>query len=263
MRIGLALGAGGAKGLAHIGVLQVLIKESIPIDLIAGSSMGAIVGAAHAAGTDIDLLAKLAVCLNQSLFVDVTIPRMGLLKGDKASEFIKLITHGKDFNELEIPLVVMATDLERGEKVILKEGRVVEAVRASMSIPGIFQPVQHNGRILVDGAVSERIPTSVLKDMGADFIIGVDVKSSSSARIEIKNIYDVIMQSIDILEKESSKNSLLLADVIISPDVGKVGTTDFHLAQECIDMGRSAAEEKLDEIKAKIARLSFQEKQAL
>lgn len=248
-KIGLALGAGGAKGLAHIGVLQVLTKENIPINMIAGSSMGAIIGAAYAAGADLQLMEKLALNLNQSLFLDVNLPRLGLLKGDNAMALIRLLTHNKKFSELNIPLAVVATDIERGEKVIFREGDVASAVRASMSVPGVFNPVLIKDRLLVDGAVSERLPVGILQEMGADIIIGVDVKIWSSQKVEINNIYAVIMQSIEILEREACKASLDLCDVLISPDVSHVSTADFSKAGECIERGRLAAKSKIEMIK--------------
>lgn len=253
VKIGIALGAGGAKGLAHIGVLQVLKRENIPLDIIAGSSMGAAVGAAVAAGNDLDFLARLAVRFNHSLFVDVTIPRMGLMKGDKALEIIRLLTHNKNFDELAFPLAVTATDIERGERIVFREGNVALAVRASISIPGIFKPLRINDRLLVDGAVLERVPIMMVKDMGADFTIGVDVKACCPAKINIKNIYEVIMQSIDILEKEACKQYLDPADVMITPDMSHIGTLDFTRTAECIRAGQLAAEERIDFIREKLA----------
>jgi len=258
-KIGLALGAGGAKGLAHIGVLQVLKQENIQVDMVAGSSMGAIVGAAYAAGVDVDLLVKLVCHLNQSLFVDINVPKMGLLKGKRAEGLIELLTHGKSFSELSIPLAVVATDIEKGERVVFTEGDLVQAVRASMSIPGVFNPVRYQGRLLVDGAVTERLPVYALKEMGADFIIGVDVKYMSwenGGNVEIKNIYDVIMQSIEILENKVFASCLDFVDVLITPDTKKIATTDFTKVEECIQLGRAAAREKLEEIRTGIHRLT-------
>lgn len=251
-KVGLVLGAGGAKGLAHIGVLQILQQENIPVDLIAGSSMGAIIGAAYAVGTDLGFLAKLAGNLHHSLFMDVNIPRVGLLKGDKALEIIRLLTHHKSFAELRIPLAVVATDLERGESVVFKSGDLAKSLRASMSIPGIFNPVRFQGRLLVDGAVSERLPVGVAREMGADFIIGVDVKvcnQNNPERVKIRNIYDVIMQSIEIMENTASRQCLEQVDVLITPNVSGIGTNDFHRAQECIELGRLAALERITDIK--------------
>lgn len=252
-KIGLALGAGGAKGLAHIGVLQVLLREKIPIDMIAGCSMGAIVGAAYAAGIDVDIMEKFAENMNSSLFTDVTIPRIGLMKGDKALEILRLLTHHKTFAQLEIPLKVVATDIEKGEMIVFEEGEVAIAVRASSSIPGIFRPVNIKGRLFVDGAVTVRLPVATVKEMGADFVIGVDVKTYPSESVKVNNIYDVIMRSIDILENEACKPYINMCDILINPDVRGVDTNDFSKAKECIELGRAAAEGKIEQLKEKLA----------
>lgn len=248
-KIGLALGAGGAKGLAHIGVLKVLVREGIPIDLISGSSMGAIVGACYAAGADLHLMEKLSQELNHSRFADVAFPKMGLLKGDKAHQLISLLTHGKNFSELNIPFSVVATDVEAGEKVIIDSGNVAEAVRASMSVPGVFNPIKINDRLLVDGAVIERVPVPVVKNMGADFIIAVDVKFCSNQKLKVNNIYDVIMRSIEILEKEVLQSYIKLADIVIKPEVDTLGEAQFDKASEIIQKGVEAAEKAIPQIK--------------
>lgn len=258
-KIGLVLGAGGIKGLAHIGVLQVLLRENIPIDLIAGSSMGALIAAAYAAGTDVEFMEKFAGSVNQSLIMDMNLPRIGLLKGDRALELIRLLTHQKSFAELNIPLAVVATDINKGEPVIFREGNVAQAVRASISIPGIFNPVRIKGRLLVDGAVTERLPVYVLKDMGADYIIGVDVKAYSDGienTAKIRSIYDVIMQSIEILENKACEPSQAMTDCLITPNTTAYSGSDFSIAAECIAKGRIAAAEKLDEIKRALTGLS-------
>jgi len=256
-KIGLALGAGGAKGLAHIGVLQVLREAEIPIHLLAGASIGAVIGASFAAGADPSLMAKLAVNLNQSFFIDVSLPKLGLLKGDKVTEIIRLLAHNKTFAQLDIPLAVVATDIERGQRVVIKEGDVATAVRASASIPGIFKPVRYNDCLLVDGAVMERLPVTVLKEMGADYIIGVDVKSWAAERLEVNNIYEVIMQSIEVLENEVCRKYLELADFLICPNVSKIGTLEFSKAEECIAIGRQAALAKVEDLKKTLLSLGY------
>ncbi|MDX9872336.1 MAG: patatin-like phospholipase family protein [Clostridia bacterium] len=256
-KLGLVLGAGGAKGLAHIGVLQVLQRENIKIDLLAGSSMGALVGAAYAAGTDIDILEKFAGEINQSLIMDMNLPRVGLLKGDRALELIRLLTHQKNFDALKIPLAVVATDIHRGEPVVFREGNVAQAVRASISIPGVFNPVRINGRLLVDGAVTERLPVFALQEMGADYIIAVDVKTFSQGEeaVKVRNIYDVIMQSIEIMEGKAASRSMEMADCLITPDTRAFSITDFSCGVRCIAAGREAALLKTDQIKSDWSRL--------
>lgn len=258
-KVGLALSAGSARGLAHIGVLQVLRQENIPVDLIAGSSMGAIIGAAYAAGCDVDFLAKLAVSLNYSLFLDVALRKMGLLRGNKVEETLRLLTHNKSFSELQVPLAVIASDVEKGERVVFREGDVAQAVRASMSVPGVFNPVRINGRLLVDGAVTESLPASILREMGADFIIGVDVNlwpQDGSKRLEAKSIYEVIMLSIEILENKACNLSREQVDVLIAPPLCGISSIDFAKAGDCIDIGRQAALAKIEEIKGSLEKLA-------
>lgn len=252
-KVGLALGAGGAKGLAHIGVLQILQEAKIPLDMIAGASIGAIIGASYAAGSDPILMGKLACHLTQSLFIDVALPRFGLLKGDKLIQLIRLLTHNKSFEQLQIPLAVVATDIERAERVVFTEGDLTSAVRASSSIPGIFRPFRYNDRLLVDGAVIERLPVTVLKEMGADFIIGVDVKTWPSEPVKVTNIYEVIMQSIEVLENEVCRKFLEMADFLICPHLDHVGTLEFQKAEECIEVGRQAALVKIEQLKKALA----------
>lgn len=251
-KVGIALGAGGAKGFAHIGVLQVLQREGIAIEMISGTSMGAVVGAAYAAGSDLEFMGKLAANINHSMIMDMNLPRVGLLKGQRALDIIRLLTHNKSFDQLDIPFAAVATDIQKGEPVVFRDGDVAQAVRASISIPGIFNPVRIDNRILVDGAVTERLPVGILKEMGADIIIGVDVKLKSQDKkdkVKIGNIYDIIIQSIEILETRACRPSIELADCIITPDTSAITTTDFGKGRECVEIGRLAAEEKIGEIK--------------
>lgn len=251
-KLGLVLGAGGAKGLAHIGVLQVLERENIKIDLIAGASMGALVAAAYAAGTDVDMMEKFAGEINQNLIMDMNIPRVGLLKGDRAMSLISLLTHRKRFDQMNIPLAVIATDINKGEPVVFREGNVAEAVRASISIPGVFNPVRINGQLLVDGAVTARLPVFAVKEMGADYIIGVDVKTFSRGEetVKVRNIYDVIMQAIEIMEGKVASHSMEMTDCLITPDTTPFAIMDFTCAPKCIAAGREAALRKIGQIKS-------------
>lgn len=176
-RIGLALGSGSARGLAHVGVIRAIEDAGIQIDCIAGTSMGALVGAVHAAG-------KLNELENAFLdfdwkktasFFDVVLPRSGLLDGAKVSELVRSHIHTNDIEALSIGFAAVASDLQSGSEVVICTGDIIEAVRASVSVPGIFTPVRRNGQILVDGGLVNPVPTSVARAMGADFIIAVDL----------------------------------------------------------------------------------------
>ncbi|WHY68603.1 patatin-like phospholipase family protein [Neobacillus sp. SuZ13] len=250
-KIGLALGSGGARGFAHLGVIKALIDAEIPIHLIAGSSMGALVASFYGAGIDMDRLYKLSTAFKRKYFLDFTVPKMGFISGKKVKEFIKVFTHGKNIEELSIPIGIVATDLLTGEKVVFKTGSVAEAVRASISIPGIFVPEKYNGRILVDGGVSDRVPVSVAKEMGADIVIAVDV-SRVKRNAEITSIYDVIMQSIDIMQAEIINNREIAASVMIRPPVEIYSSRAFTNIEEIINLGEAEAKKHLTQIKTVI-----------
>jgi NTE family protein len=252
-RVGLALGSGGARGFAHLGAIKVLKDEGIPIDLIAGSSMGALVGCFYGAGIEIENLYQLSVAFKRKYFLDFTVPKMGFIAGKKVKEFIRFFTHGKNIEDLIVPLGVVATDLMSGEKVVFKEGPVAEAVRASISIPGIFVPEKYNGRLLVDGGVSDRVPVSVVREMGADIVIGIDV-SRVGRYTEISTIYDVIMQSIDIMQTEIYNNREIASDVMLRPSVEMYSSRAFTNIEEIIAIGEEETRKKLDQIKMVIDR---------
>lgn len=247
--IGLALGSGGARGFAHLGVIKVLREEGIPIHLIAGSSMGALVGSFYGAGIEIDRLYKLSTAFKRKYFLDFTVPKMGFISGRKVKDFIRIFTHGKKIEELMLPVGIVATDLMTGEKVVFKKGPVADAVRASISIPGIFVPEKIDGRILVDGGVSDRVPVSVAKEMGADIVIAVDV-SSIKRNAEITSIYDVIMQSIDIMQTEIINNREIEADIMLRPPVEMYSSRAYTNIEEIILLGEEEAKKYLDKIKS-------------
>jgi NTE family protein len=250
-RVGLALGSGGARGFAHLGAIKVLKDEGIPIDLIAGSSMGALVGCFYGVGIDIENLYQLSVAFKRKYFLDFTVPKMGFIAGKKVKEFIRFFTHGKNIEELNLPVGVVATDLLTGEKVIFKEGPVAEAVRASISIPGIFIPEKYNGRLLVDGGVSDRVPVSVVREMGADIVIAIDV-SRVERNAEIGSIYDVIMQSIDIMQTEIFTNREIASDIMIRPRVEMYSSRAFTNIKEIIAIGEEETRKQIDQIKGVI-----------
>lgn len=252
-KVGLALGAGGARGIAHIGVLKVLKEANIPIDLLAGSSIGSVIAALYASGLDISAMETLASKLKRKLFVDLTIPKLGLISGDRVKELIRILTKGKNIEDLNIPLAIVATNLYDGKEVIFNKGPIDLAVRASISVPGIFEPVIWEKKMLVDGGVIDRVPISVVKDMGADIVIAVDVLDSLN-RTKIDNIFDVIAQTIIIMEKEIVEKQILFADFVIYPKVAHISTTKFNNIKECIKKGEEATLKILDKLKEKLEK---------
>ncbi|SEN30156.1 NTE family protein [Mesobacillus persicus] len=246
-KIGLALGSGGARGFAHLGVIKVLREEGIPIDMVAGSSMGAMVGCFYGAGLDIDRLYKLSKAFKRKYYLDFTVPKMGFIAGNRVKDLIRIFTHGKEIQDLDIPTAVVTTDLVSGEKVVFKEGPIADAVRASISIPGIFTPEKLNGRLLIDGGVIDRIPVSVAKEMGADIIIAVDV-SHVNRNAEISSIFDVIMQSIDIMQMELVSNREIASDIMLRPRTEMYSSKAFKNIDEIIAIGEEETRKNIGKI---------------
>jgi len=247
-KIGLALGSGGARGFAHLGAIKVLKEEGIPIDFIAGSSMGAMVGCFYGAGLDVNRLYKLAKVFRRKYYLDFTVPKMGFIAGKRVKELIRVFTHGKNLEQLDIPVRVVATDIMNGEKVIFDKGSIADAVRASISIPGIFVPEKLNGRLLVDGGVVDRVPVSVVKDMGADIIIAIDV-ARVKTNLEITSIYDVIMQSLDILQMELVTQREIASHIMIRPRVEIYSSLAFTNIEEIINIGEVETRKHIEHIK--------------
>ena len=268
LNVGLALGGGGARGLAHIGVLEVLQEAKIPIDMIAGTSAGAAIGAIYAQGKDASLIRNLATEFKwRKLFslVDFAFPRNGLIQGKKIADLLQLVMGGKvKFTDLEIQLACVATDISRCEEVVIDEGSVIDAVRASISIPGIFTVFKHKGRYLIDGSLVNPVPVSVLRRKGIDFVIAVNVipdlheRHHQAGKQDIvafkkPNIFSAIMQSTHIAQCVLLRSSLQDAEVVIKPQVAHIGVADFRRASECITQGRLAAKDSVLEIKRRLS----------
>ncbi|WP_280769099.1 patatin-like phospholipase family protein [Salipaludibacillus daqingensis] len=240
-KIGLALGSGGSRGYAHIGILRVLADAKIPIDYISGSSMGALIGVLYGSGYSPELLEKLAIHFRRKYIFDFTVPKMGFIKGEKAKQFVKILVNDKLLEDLSPPVHVIATDLLKGERFVFTKGDIAQAVRASIAIPGIFMPEKIDGKLFVDGGVIDRVPVSVVKQMGADIVIAADVSYFNSTP-EITSIYDVIMQSMDIMEKEMMTHRQKHLDYMIRPMLNQYNATQFTEAREIIERGKQEAE---------------------
>lgn len=266
-KIGLALGGGAARGLAHIGVLKVMEEAGIRPDAIAGTSIGAVIGAAYASGKSAREIEEIVLGLNWSkralLFWDVTVPRTGLLRGKRIENFLKRTIGEIEFSDLKLPFACVATDLMSGEEVVMDSGPVVEALRASIAIPAIFTPLERDGRLLVDGGLRHPVPTHVVRRLGADFVIAVNVEPDARrmAKIPIEkrrsgmpNIFDVIMQAVSIVSYQRVRGSLRRADLAIEPHTEDIGFGDFQKAREFISRGEEAARAALE--KAGIVKAS-------
>ncbi len=268
-KVGLVLGSGAARGMAHIGVLDVLEREGIAIDMIAGTSAGAAVGALYAQGKTANEIINIALELERkrlARFIDPSLPRSGFIKGKKIKDLIASFIGGDiKFSDLKIPFACVAADIDTGEEVVIDRGSVPEAVRASISLPALFAVVKRSGRYLVDGGLVNPVPVSVLRRMGADLIIAVNVIPEVSDRAHHRgnekksgkepNIIHVLMQSLFINAYSLVMSSMEGADVVIEPHVNHIGAGDFHQAQECIRLGRLAARSAMPEIKRAIKAL--------
>lgn len=252
-RVGLVLGGGAARGFAHVGVIRVLEREKIPIDLIVGTSVGSLVGAIYADKRNSFELEWIAFGLEERHLFDFTVfsIKQGPVKGNLLEEFVSQSVSARNIQDLKIPFAAVATDISQGTAVVLSSGPVAKAVRASCSIPGIFHPVPYNGRLLVDGGVVANVAVNVARNLGADVVIAVDVSAPRKAE-SIDNVFDVILQATNIMEHEITQFRLKDADIVIQPPVGTVGLRDFSKKKELMLAGIRAAEESLPRIRAKI-----------
>ncbi|MBE3574043.1 MAG: patatin-like phospholipase family protein [Firmicutes bacterium] len=249
-RVGLALGAGAARGLAHLAVLQEMEAAGIAIHAISGSSAGALVAAIYACGTDLHWAMRLGESLSWEHLVRVTVPRLGFLDAERLLQLVRLLTRNRSFEQTRIPLYILATDIENGQEVVLHEGNVAEAVRASVAIPGVFVPYRLGGRLLVDGGVLNRVPVQILRDVGMDVVIGVDVSTAAVPPVRVTNVLGVILQTIEIMEHEVFRHRSSGADILIRPDLEGLSAADFHQAAELYRRGREAARQAIPAIKA-------------
>lgn len=262
-KIGLALGSGGARGLAHIGVIKVLLENKIPIDFIAGSSMGALIGGWYSLTEDIEAMENLVFKISRreifNLFLDPSIHK-GLIKGNKIKVFLEKYLGEKNFDDCKIPFCSVATDFETGETVFINKGSVVDAIRASISLPLVFVPMRIGDRLLVDAGLSMPIPVSAVRKMGADFVIAVNVDVSyrdvSREKKYSFGIHDIALKSIDIMHYHLSLYSLRGADAVINPKMPTVKWSHFTKGKSVISCGERAARKLASEIKEEINRLT-------
>jgi len=295
LKFGLALGSGSARGLAHVGVIQILEAYGIPIDMIAGTSIGSVIGSLYASGASIEKLMEAALSMKRSktlALLDPALPHSGFIKGNRAEEIIKTIAlKDKTFDDLNIPFAAVATVLGNGAEAVIKQGKVIDAVRASISIPGIFTPVKFQDDYLVDGGLVNPVPVDVVKNMGADIIIAVSLakirsrtialnmnnatdktkdkeNKSEDAIMELKLIiqqkieeakssfkspfiFEIITQTIDIMESKIIEKSLEGTDIVIVPfGLKNIRDFDFDKAEQLIGGGIISTLNKIPEIKA-------------
>ncbi len=259
VRVGIALGAGAARGWSHIGVLKVLQDEGIHIDMIAGTSMGALVGAIFASSGSVDTLKEQTIeryttrRLTRKGLFDYTLPLKGLLRGQKVMDLVAAAIQHADFMDLLIPTYVVSVDIIKGEEILIETGDVAKAVRASLSLPAIFSPVHHQGRWLVDGGLLNPLPVNVLEQKGADKIIAVCVENQgppAKQTLKPPGIMEVISRTVAIVHGRATSGFAQRSDIVIYPDVQGFAWDDFHKGEVLMQKGISACREMIREIKA-------------
>ena len=246
---GIALGGGFARGMAHIGVLKVLEEEDIPVRFVAGTSVGALIGAAYCSGMPLEELEKVAHSCRFTTFARWTVSRYGFASNDRMVTFLSRILKVKTFEELRIPLGVTATNFNTGEGVVFHSGSIIDPVRASCAYPGMFLPVNIRGRWLVDGMLSHPVPTRPVREMGAERVLAVHLKGQWSKDGAPRHLFDVIGQSFAIAQDKMSHLWRGAADLVVEPDVAGFAYDDFKRAAELIRAGEVAMRKALPEVR--------------
>ncbi|HAM88952.1 TPA: hypothetical protein DDY55_00475 [Candidatus Falkowbacteria bacterium] len=257
-KIGLVLGGGGARGIAHIGVLKVLLRENIRFDLLCGCSMGALVGSCYATGMSIEKIEETVLNLRKRDFIkwlNISRPTSSLIKGEKVFEFIHSLIGDKEFTDTILPFSVMATDLENGREVILKNGPMATAVQASISVPGIFPPVSKDGKFLIDGGVVNPTPIDTAEKMGAEIIIGVDLMLKSDVKLKNPGIITTLLQSYEIIRNQAVLHKINNTNpntkiILICPEIrSTLDSFKFSDIGKLIESGERAAVRVVSELK--------------
>jgi NTE family protein len=257
-RVAVVLGGGAARGFAHVGVLSVLEEARIPIELVVGTSVGSLVGAMYADGRNRFELEHLARDLERDDFFDFGItPALfgtGLASGDRLEEWAREHLRARRIEDLRIPYAAVATDLDTGAPVVLRSGDLARAVRASCAVPGVFEPVVQEGRLLVDGGVVSNLPVREARALGADVVIAVDV-TALAGKARPGNFLEVILRAVNILANEGVEEAAREADVLVAPAVGELGLMDFDAKGKSIAAGAKAAREALPRIREALGRV--------
>jgi NTE family protein len=248
-RVGLALGGGFARGLAHIGVLKVLTENRIPIDALAGTSVGSIIAAAFACGMTVEQMADETQQIRWKSFARWTVDRLGLATNERMEGLLKRVISCARFEDLRLPLAIVAADLSTGQAVTFRRGELIPPLRASCSFPGLFIPIDYQGRLLVDGAIVGSVPVGALRELGVDIVVGVHLKANGP-RHRPTNIFQVIGQSFQIAQSLNDPSWKRFCNVIIEPDTASFTWDDFGRAEELMREGERAARAALPALRA-------------
>lgn len=248
-KLGLALGGGAARGLAHIGVLKVLEEEQIVVHFVAGTSAGSLIGSLYCAGLSWMQIKEVAEGIDWRDLVSPTWPSLGIVNPDKLEKTLNGLLRRRRFEDLPIPFRAVAVDITTGEEVVLSSGSVATAVRASCSIPGIFEPTELGGRLLVDGGLVNDVPTDVVKTMGADVVIGVDLNADRVTNRRPENVIEVFFRSLNILIHNSAQRARRVADIMVVPRLEGFAYHDLGRLDELIVEGERALREQIGKVK--------------
>ena len=254
--VGIALGGGAARGFAHIGVLKILEANGIRPVFVAGTSAGSLVGALYASGMSPYQLQTAAVELNESSIRDISLFSGGLIKGQALQNYVNAQVRNRTFQQLPKPFIAVATRLDNGERVSFSRGNLGQAVRASCSIPGVFEPVKIKGVSYVDGGVVSPVPVDAARSLGADVVIAVDIGSAPIKGQTPSSLVGVVNQSITIMGRKLGQQELARANVVIRPAVGTIGAADFESRGKAIMAGEKAAQAALPAIRKAIEAAS-------
>ncbi len=253
-RLGLALGGGAARGFAHVGVLQVLEEAGIKADLVVGTSAGSLVAALYASGKTGAQLQMVAETMEEATITDWTIPLLGrgMMRGDALGRYVNAQTGARRIEDFKIPLGIVATDLHSGQGVLFQRGDVGTAVRASSSVPSLFEPVRIGNREYVDGGLVSPVPVHYARQMGAEYVVAVDISSLPESG-KTGDMFQILMQTFTIMGKSINAFELRDADLVVRPALANVGSADFGSRRRSIEAGRLAMQQALPKLRAALA----------
>lgn len=248
-KLGLALGGGFARGISHVGVLRVLEQHEIPIDFIAGTSVGALIAAAYASGSTTEEMERQGSLTHFRDFGRWTLSRMGMASNERLEAFLQKFTTRNHFEQMKIPLCIVATDLLKGESAYFTTGEIGPALRASCAYPGLFLPVEYRGHILVDGFLTEAVPAPALRRMGADVVISVHLEPGL-LDTRPRNTIEVISRSFSIIQTSANQSWHDMTDILLEPEVHHILWDEFVKTPQLVAAGEQSAYEALPRIKA-------------